>query len=156
MPTLKWHDWSPSECYTYMFYVHVSTSQTFHSPLSGQGVPTSTQVLATCNSWNSLKRHYQERKKIQHVIFGQNHLNLCKQWIKCSGNWPQAPPPPFKTGSVNLWWKSFIGLFIQWTRTDKMQTRIWSQSKCYTFQLQHLFPSLRSKCNDDHTSRKNR
>ena len=29
MPTLKWHDWSPSECYTYMFHVHVSTSQTF-------------------------------------------------------------------------------------------------------------------------------
>ena len=123
-----------------MLHVHVSRPcfnfTNIYSPLSGQGVPTSTQVLATCNSWNSLKRHHQERKT-QHVIFGQNHLNLGQAMDKIFG---QLIPPPLPNWLQRLWWKSFIGLFIQWTHTDKMPTLIWSQSKCYTFQLQIYSP----------------
>ena len=96
MPTLKWHDWSPSECYTYMFYVHVSTSQTFHSPLSGQGVPTSTQVLATCNSWNSLKRHYQERKKNPTCNIRAKPLEFVQAMDKMFGQLTSGPPPPLQ------------------------------------------------------------
>ena len=83
-----------------MLHVHVSRPcfnfTNIYSPLSGQGVPTSTQVLATCNSWNSLKRHHQERKtptcniQANPLEFGaSNGKNIPATDLR-----PPPPPPP--------------------------------------------------------------
>ena len=60
-----------------------------YSPVSGQGVPTSTQLTMTDNSLFSLKIHFEGEK--HHVIFEQNHLILGQAMDKIFGQLTSAP-----------------------------------------------------------------